>query len=34
VRVAPRDCQAVLSAEPGAFERWKLVIGDQLEVRE
>jgi len=34
VRVAPRDCQAVLSAEPGAFERWKLEIGDQLEVRE
>ena len=34
VRVAPRDCQAVLSAEPGAFERWKLQIGDRLEVRE
>jgi hypothetical protein len=34
VRLAPRDCQAVLSAERGAFERWKLVVGDQLEVRE
>jgi hypothetical protein len=34
VRLGPRDCQAVLSAERGAFERWKLVVGDQLEVRE
>jgi hypothetical protein len=34
VRVGPRDCQAVLSAERGAFERWRLVVGDQLEVRE
>jgi hypothetical protein len=30
----PRDCQAMLSAERGAFERWKLAVGDQLEVRE
>jgi hypothetical protein len=34
VRLGPRDCQAVLSAERGAFERWKLAVGDQLEVRE
>jgi hypothetical protein len=34
VRLGPRDCQAVLSAERGAFERWQLAIGDQLEVRE
>jgi hypothetical protein len=34
VRLGPRDCQAVLSAERGAFERWRLVVGDQLEVRE
>ncbi len=34
VRLGPRECQAVLSAERGAFERWKLVVGDQLEVRE
>jgi hypothetical protein len=34
VRLAPRACKAVLSAERGAFERWRLEIGDQLEVRE
>jgi hypothetical protein len=34
VRLGPRDCQVVLSAERGAFERWKLAVGDQLEVRE
>jgi hypothetical protein len=34
VRLGPRACQAVLSAERGAFERWKLVVGDRLEVRE
>jgi hypothetical protein len=34
VRLGPRACQAVLSAERGAFERWKLAVGDQLEVRE
>jgi hypothetical protein len=34
VRLGPRDCQAVLSAERGAFERWRLAVGDQLEVRE
>ncbi len=34
VRLGPRECQAVLSAERGAFERWKLAVGDQLEVRE
>jgi hypothetical protein len=34
VRLGPRDCQAVLSAERGAFERWQLVVGDRLEVRE
>jgi hypothetical protein len=34
VRLGPRDCEAVLSAERGAFERWKLVVGDRLEVRE
>ena len=34
VRLGPRDCQVVFSAERGAFERWKLAVGDQLEVRE
>ena len=34
VRLAPRECKAVLSAERGAFERWRLEIGDQLEVHE
>lgn len=34
LRAAPRACAAVVLAEPGAFERWKLEIGDQLEARE
>ena len=25
---------AVVAAEPGAFERWRLKVGDQLEIRE
>ncbi|MFP5316837.1 MAG: DUF192 domain-containing protein [Acidimicrobiia bacterium] len=27
-------CQCIIEAEAGAFERWKLRPGDQLEVRE
>ena len=28
-----RSTRAVVEAEVGAFERWKVVVGDQLEVR-
>jgi hypothetical protein len=29
-----RRARAVLEAEAGAFERWRLVVGDTLEIRE
>jgi uncharacterized membrane protein (UPF0127 family) len=32
-RLSPR-CSNIIEAELGAFERWKLRRGDQLEVRE
>lgn len=34
LRVRPRNCAVALLAERGAFERWRLSRGDQLEVRE
>ena len=34
LRLRPHDCSAVLLADRGAFERWRLSCGDQLEVRE
>ena len=29
----PRGTRAIVEAESGSFERWKLVPGDQLEIR-
>jgi len=29
----PRHTRAIVEAEAGSFERWKLKVGDQLEVR-
>jgi hypothetical protein len=34
VRLCPHNCSIVLLADRGAFERWQLACGDQLEVRE
>jgi uncharacterized membrane protein (UPF0127 family) len=28
-----RGCRAVIEAEAGAFERWRLQVGDRLEVK-
>lgn len=33
VKLRPRACSMVLLAERGAFDRWRLATGDQLEVR-
>jgi hypothetical protein len=34
LRLRPHNCSAALLADRGAFERWRLSCGDQLEVRE
>jgi len=33
VKLRPRRCSMALLADRGAFERWRLELGDQLEVR-
>lgn len=33
-RIRPHNCSTALLADSGAFERWRLSCGDQLEVRE
>ncbi len=34
IGLPPRHARAVLEAEAGAFERWRLVVGDELEIKE
>ena len=34
LKLRPRRCSMALLADRGAFERWRLEMGDQLEVRE
>lgn len=34
VKLRPRGCATALVADRGAFERWRLELGDQLEIRE